>query len=58
MGLVVARNIFGYKKVTKEDMYTKMKVTNDDVRMEYVKGIIWFILGYLYFHFIVMGWTI
>ena len=54
----MARNIFGYKKVTKEDMYTKMKVTNDDVRMEYVKGIIWFILGYLYFHFIVMGWTI
>ena len=58
MDLVVARNIFGSKKITREDMYTKMKVTNADVRMEYVKGIIWLTLGYLYFHFIVMGWTI
>ena len=56
MDLVVARNIFGYKNVTKEDMYTKMKVTSADVRMEYVKGIIWLILGYLYFHFIIMHW--
>ena len=54
----MARDIFGNKKITKEDMYTKMKVTNADVRMEYVKGIIWLTLGYLYFHFIVMGWEI
>ena len=42
--------------LNKEDMYTKMKVTNADVRMEYVKGIIWLVLGYLFFHFIIMHW--
>ena len=54
----MARNWLGNKKVTKEDMYTKMRVTNADVRMEYVKGIIWLVLGYLYFHFLIMGWGI
>jgi hypothetical protein len=54
----MARDIFGNKKITKENMYTKMRVTNADVRMEYFKGIIWLALGYLFFHFIVMGWTI
>jgi len=58
MGLVVARNIFGYKKVTKEDMHTKMKVTHADVRGEYVKMVLWVLAGYLFFHFIVMGWGI
>ena len=54
----MARDVFGNRKITKEDMYTKMKVTNADVRMEYLKGIIWLVLGYLYFHFLIMGWGI
>jgi len=54
----MARNIFGYKKVTKEDMHTKMKVTHADVRGEYVKMVLWVLAGYLFFHFIVMGWGI
>ena len=45
------------KKITKEDMYTKKMITDADVRMEYYKGILWFVAGYLYFHFVIMGWS-
>ena len=54
----MARDIFGNKKFTRDDMYTKTRVTGADVRMEYVKGVVWMALGYLYFHFIIMGWSI
>ena len=53
----MARNWLGNRKVTKEDMYTKIRVTDSDVRMEYFKGVLWLILGYLYFHFVIAGWV-
>ncbi len=53
----MARDVFGNRKITKEDMYTKKLVSDADVRMEYVKGGIWIVLAYLYFHFIIMGWS-
>ena len=54
----MARDIFGNKKVTKEDLYTKKTVTRTDVRGLYW-NIFWVILaGYLFFHFIIMGWTL
>ncbi len=46
------------RKITKEDMYTKKMVTGADIRMEYYKGFLWLALGYGYFHFIIMGWSI
>ena len=45
IGSNMARDIFGNRKIT-----------NADVRMEYVKALCWFVLGYLYFHFVIMGW--
>ena len=54
----MARDIFGNRRVTKEDLYTKKRVTHSDVRSEYVKMVIWVLAGYLFFHFVVMGWTI
>lgn len=54
----MARDIFGNRRVTKEDLYTKKRVTHADVRSEYVKMVIWVLAGYLFFHFIVMGWGI
>ena len=50
----MARDVFGNRKTTKEDMYTKKMITDSDVRMEYVKGFFWLFCGYLYFHFIIM----
>jgi len=37
---------------------SKTSVTQADVRWEYIKGIVWLILGYLYFHFVIMGGTL
>jgi len=54
----LGRDIFGNRKVNKEDMYTKQKVTSADVRMEYVKMVLWLILGYAFFHFAIMGWGV
>ena len=58
IGNTMARDVFGNRKITKEDMYTKKMVTDADVRMEYYKGILWFVVGYLYFHYVIMGWTL
>jgi len=52
----MARNWLGNKKVTKDDMYTKVRVTEADVRWEYVKLLCWLGLGYGYFHFVIAGW--
>ena len=54
----MARDIFGNRRVTKEDLYTKKRVSHSDVRSEYWKMVIWVLAGYLFFHFIVMGWGI
>ena len=56
IGSNMARDIFGNRKITNEDMYTKKVITNADVRREYIKAFCWCVLGYLYFHFIIMGW--
>ena len=40
----MARDVFGNRRITKEDMYTKKMVTDADVRMEYYKGILWFVI--------------
>ena len=53
----MARNWYGNKRVTKEDLYTKKRVSQSDVRGEYLKIILWLLCAYLYFHFIMMGWT-
>jgi len=53
----MSRDVFGNKKITKEDMYTKKLITDADVRVEYYKGFIWFVAGYSYFHFVIMGWS-
>jgi len=59
----MARDIFGNKKVTREDRYTKKSTkysnySSSDIRWEQFKIFIYILLGYIYFHFIVMGWTI
>ncbi len=54
---IMSRDVFGNKKITKEDMYTKKLITDADVRVEYYKGFIWFVAGYSYFHFVIMGWS-
>ena len=52
----MSRNWIGNKKITREDMYTKVRVTESDVRWEYVKFVAWLALGYGYFHFVIAGW--
>ena len=54
----MARDIFGNRKITKEDMYTKKAYSNSDFRWEYYKMATWLILGYAFFHFIIAGWGI
>jgi len=54
----MARDIFGNRRVTKQDLYTKKRVTHSDVRGEYWKMVLWVLAGYLFFHFIIMGWGI
>ena len=54
----MARDIFGNRRITKEDLYTKKRVTHSDVRGDYVKMVLWVLTGYLFFHFIIMGWGI
>ena len=53
----MARDVFGNRKLVKEDMYTKKMITDADVRMEYYTGFFWVIAGYSYFHFVIMGWS-
>ena len=55
----MARDFLGNRKITNDDRMTgRHTATQSDVRMEYVKGVVWVVLGYLYFHFIIMGWSI
>ena len=57
IGNTMARDVFGNRKITKEDMYTKKMITNSDVRMEYYKGFLWLVFGYGYFQFVIAGWS-
>jgi hypothetical protein len=55
----MARDIFGNKKVTREDKYTgKSKFTDADIRWEQFKIVLLILIAYIYFHFIIMGWTL
>ena len=51
----MARDIFGNKKITREDRYTRKstKYTSSDIRWEKFKIFIWIILGVLYTYFII-----
>tara|TARA_Y100000310_G_scaffold14989_1_gene15026 strand:- start:1519 stop:1692 length:174 start_codon:yes stop_codon:yes gene_type:complete len=57
MGLVMARNIFGYKKVPR-DKYQKHKYDETDIRWLYVKFTIFLISTVLFFWFIILGKTL
>jgi|TARA_B100000287_G_scaffold18341_1_gene18394 hypothetical protein len=57
----MARDLFGNKKITSEDKYTKstrITFTKSDEYWEIFKMFLWIGLGYIYFHFIIMGWTL
>ena len=54
----MSRTFFGTKRIVKIDKHTKSKYTESDIRWEKIKMVLWLFFGYLYFHFIIMGWTI
>jgi hypothetical protein len=54
----MARNWYGNKRITKEDLYTKKRISSGDVQSEYLKMVCWVLGGYLYFYFIMMGWRL
>ena len=54
----MARDIFGNQKVIKIDKHSRTKYSDSDIRWEKFKMVVWVLLGYAYFHFIVMGWTL
>ena len=52
------RTVFGTKKVVRIDKHSRSKYTESDIRWEKFKMVLWVFFGYLYFHFIIMGWTL
>jgi hypothetical protein len=55
----MARDIFGNRKVTREDRYTRKstKYTSSDIRWEQFKIVIWIVLGSLYMYFMIQPQT-
>jgi hypothetical protein len=55
----MARDIFGNRKVTREDRYTRKstKYTSSDIRWEKFKIVIWIVLGSLYMYFMIQPQT-
>ena len=51
----MARDIFGNKKVTREDKYTRKstKYTDSEIRWEQFKIVLWIVLGGLWIYFII-----
>ena len=51
----MARNIFGNKKITREDKYTRKssKYTDSEIRWEQFKIVLWIVLGGLWIYFII-----
>ena len=51
----MARNIFGIKKITREDKYTRKssKYTESEISWEKFKIVIWLVLGALYMYYII-----
>tara|TARA_Y100001938_G_C7806969_1_gene289942 strand:+ start:242 stop:409 length:168 start_codon:yes stop_codon:yes gene_type:complete len=53
----MARNWYGQRKTTKQDKYTsRVEFTKADEYWEIFKIILYLAMGYVYFHFVVMGW--
>ncbi len=50
------RNIFGDTVRTKRDKYSRVKYTREDMFFGYLKIAMIILAGYLYFHFVIMGW--
>ena len=55
----MARDIFGNKKVTREDKYTRKstKYSDSEIRWEKFKIVIWLLLGGLYAYIILQPQT-
>jgi len=51
----MARNIFGNKRITREDKYTRKstKYTDSEIRWEQFKIVLWIVLGGLWTYFII-----
>ena len=54
----MARNIWGDRIHEQKRHYGNKKFTTYDRNTGYFKIAMIFLVGYLYFHFIVMGWSI
>ncbi len=55
----MARDWLGNKKIIKEDKYTgKSKFTDANIRWEQFKIVLLILIAYIWFHFIIMGWTL
>ncbi len=55
----MARNWYGQKRISKDDLYTrKTKTTNADIRWEIYKIVLWVVLFILYTYFVIMGKSI
>jgi len=57
MGLVMARNIFGYKKVPR-DKYQKHKYDESDIRWLHVKAFLGLLAAIAWTYFVILGKTI
>ena len=55
----MARNIFGNKRITREDKYTRKstKYTDSEIRWEQFKIVLWITLGGLWTYFIIQPQT-
>ena len=51
----MSRDIFGNKKVTREDKYTRKSsnYTDSEIRWEQFKIVLWIVLGGLWIYFII-----
>jgi hypothetical protein len=56
----MARNWYGQKRVIKEDKYTRRsdQFSEWDITKEKIKIVLVLVVGYCFFHFIIMGWSI
>ena len=53
----MARNIFGYKKITRTGKRSNTKYSDSDIRWEKFKMVIWIVLGSLYIYYIAQPQT-
>ena len=53
MVILMARDIFGYKKVVRIDKHSSTKYSESDIRWEKFKMVIWIVLGALYMYYII-----